>query len=108
MSDLISLDNVLALIEEKQKELCPAGRYGRRYVYGTDRELYDEWQELIDSIEKFPTINPEDLRPKGRWIEKETLIFHGYVCSECKKHIPMTNHLDYPGRFCRNCGAEME
>ena len=54
---LIKADDVIAIIEEKQKELCPVGRYGRNYVYGTDREKYDAWNEIIDVIENLPTVD---------------------------------------------------
>ena len=36
MSEYMSIDAVIAIIEEKQQKLCPVGRYGRNYVYGTD------------------------------------------------------------------------
>lgn len=38
MARAIDLDKAIEIIEEKQKELCPVGRYGRNYVYGSDRE----------------------------------------------------------------------
>ena len=41
MAEYIELEAGIAIIEEKQKELCPVGRYGRGYVYGSDREKYD-------------------------------------------------------------------
>lgn len=48
---LVDLDGVVEIIEDKQKELCPIGRYGRNYVYGADREKYDELEELLDKIQ---------------------------------------------------------
>lgn len=51
---VISYDEVYELIESKQKELCPVGRYGRSYVYGTDREKYDAWEEILDAIDNMP------------------------------------------------------
>lgn len=38
MDEYIRRDTAIAIIEEKQKELCPVGRYGRGYVYDSDRE----------------------------------------------------------------------
>lgn len=38
---MIDADKAIEIIEEKQKELCPVGRYGKNYVYGSDREKYD-------------------------------------------------------------------
>ena len=37
MERAIDLDKAIEIIEEKQKELCPVGRYGRNYVYGSDQ-----------------------------------------------------------------------
>lgn len=51
MAEYIKLEDTIAIIKEKQKELCPVGRYGRGYVYGSDREKYDAWEEIIDALE---------------------------------------------------------
>lgn len=61
MSEYISRDAAIAIIEEKQKELCPVGRYSRHYVYGTDRERFDEWQEIIDEIGASKTADVEEV-----------------------------------------------
>ena len=45
MSRAIDVEKAIEIIETKQKELCPVGRYGRNYVYGSDREKYDAWEE---------------------------------------------------------------
>lgn len=58
MARAIDLDKAIEIIEEKQKELCPVGRYGRNYVYGSDREKYDDWEEIIDALENLPTLTP--------------------------------------------------
>lgn len=54
MDKYIKQEAAIAIIEEKQKELCPVGRYGRSYVYGSDREKYDAWDEIIDALENIP------------------------------------------------------
>lgn len=54
MAEYIKLEDATAIIEEKQKELCPVGRYGRGYVYGTEREKYDAWEEILDALENLP------------------------------------------------------
>lgn len=54
----IDAEKAIEIIEAKQKELCPVGRYGRNYVYGTDRERYDAWEEIIDALENIPTLTP--------------------------------------------------
>lgn len=55
MAEYIKREAAIAIIEEKQKELCPVGRYGRGYVYGSDREKYDAWDEIIDALENTPS-----------------------------------------------------
>ena len=54
-SRAVDLEKAIKIIEEKQKELCPAGVYGRNYVYGSDRE---KWDEIIDALDALPTITP--------------------------------------------------
>lgn len=58
MSRPIDVEKAVEIIEAKQKELCPVGRYGRNYVYGSDREKYDAWEEIIDALENLPTLTP--------------------------------------------------
>ena len=55
MDEYIKLEAAVAIIEEKQKELCPVGQYDRGYVYGSDREKYDAWDEIIDALENIPS-----------------------------------------------------
>ena len=50
MTDYIERDSALRIIIQKQKELCPLGTYGKKYVDGYDREKFDDWQEIIDGI----------------------------------------------------------
>lgn len=57
MAECIKREAAVALIEERQKELCPAGRWSRHAVYGTDREKFDAWQEIIDALNSIPTVD---------------------------------------------------
>lgn len=59
---LIDADDIIAIIEEKQKALCPAGRFGRQYVYGDDRVKFDAWDEIIEAIDNIPTTDIEPMR----------------------------------------------
>lgn len=77
MAEYIKLEDAIAIIEEKQKELCPVGRYGRGYVYGSDREKYDAWDEIIDALENAPAA---DVAPVVR-------------CKDCK-HLCVWNRKD--------------
>lgn len=85
MAEYIKLEDAIAVIEEKQKELCPVGRYGRGYVYGLDREKYDSWDEIIDALENIPNV---DVAPvvHGRWVthyRSGTTVAEGYVSTCC-------------------------
>ncbi len=84
MAECIKLEAAIAIIEEKQKELCPVGRYGRGYVYGSDREKYDAWDEIIDALENMPAA---DAVPVVR-------------CTDCKYHD------DYGVHFCNRLGMD--
>lgn len=89
MAEYIKLEDAIALIEEKQKELCPLGRYGRNYVYGSDRDKYDAWDEIIDALENIPTA---DVAPVVR-------------CKDCT-HCVRTTDMDGPGLFCSIWGRQ--
>ena len=56
-------------------------------------------------IEDAPTIDPESLRPHGRWEE-----INGYLrCSECKDVYIYEDWIeDGKWKFCPNCGAQMD
>lgn len=100
MDEYFKREAAIAIIEEKQKELCPVGRYGRGYVYGSDREKYDAWDEIIDALENIPAA---DVAPvvHGRWV------FGGdgcVICSKCNEEESNDNHRNY----CPNCGAKMD
>lgn len=52
-----------------------------------------------------PTINPEDLRPKGMW-EK---FGYKWKCSACGKRVNIDGTPEENGlRYCMSCGAKME
>ena len=70
MVEYIEREAAIAIIEEKQKELCPVGRYGRGYVYGSDREKYDAWDEIIDALEN---ITAADVAPVVRKASRSVL-----------------------------------
>ncbi len=65
MAEYIKREAAVALIEEKQKELCPLGRWGRHEVYGGDREKFDAWDEIINALNGIPA---SDVAPVPKWI----------------------------------------
>lgn len=62
--------------------------------------------DVADLIREAPAIDPESLRPHGRWIK-----YNGYTeCSECE-HWYDSPETEDPGdrpMYCHNCGAKMD
>lgn len=56
-------------------------------------------------IREAPTIDPESLRPKGKWVKDDPFL----VCLNCESEIDIKNCLGVENRknFCPNCGADM-
>ncbi len=66
----------------------------------------------ISDIERYvtkllPTINPDDLRPHGRWINAYVEGVHYYRCSECGEYIEAVWTANFIFKNCPNCGACM-
>lgn len=78
MAEYIKLEDAIAIIEAKQKELCPVGRYGRGYVYGSDGEKYDAWDEITNALENIPAA---DVVPVVRC--KDCAHLYGTLCTVC-------------------------
>lgn len=113
MAEYIKLEDAIAVIEEKQKELCPVGRYGRGYVYGTDREKYDELDEIIDALENIPSAAVAPV-VHGRWISWEKAgncvpSPDRHECSVCHDAAQvLVNGFELLSDYCPNCGAKMD
>lgn len=78
MAEYMKREDAIAVIEEKQKELCPVGRYGRGYVYGSDREKYDSLDEIIDALQNIPNA---DVVPVVRC--RDCAHLYGTLCTVC-------------------------
>lgn len=105
MAEYIKLEDAIAIIEEKQKELCPAGRYGRGYVYGSDREKYDAWDEIIDALENIPSA---DVAPvvHSHWEHKIRDDGENIgICHNCKYPV---DWFWEQAKYCPDCGAKMD
>lgn len=95
---LITAEDVIAIIEEKQKALCPVD--GRQYVYGDDRIRLDAWDEVLDVLNNIPTVEAEPVR-YGNWVKNgpdDTVVY----CDQCL--MPQDSVCNY----CPNCGAKMD
>lgn len=109
MSDYIERELALRIIIQKQKELCPLGTYGKKYVDGYDREKFDDWQEIIDGIESVPAADVEEVK-HGKWVEPHWR--NSVSCANCSICGAEAYHYDFHGvqktyRYCPNCGAKM-
>ena len=81
-------------------------------AYFTKQPTYDapyggDYVVKMKDIDNAPTINPEDLRPKGKWervipTKSATKWSRKMSCSVCHRE-----GYDYH-KFCPNCGARME
>lgn len=103
MDDYIPREAVLELLAEKQKAICPAGRYGRGYVYGRDRDEYDAIETDIDAINNIPA---SDVAPiiHSKWVVRTVHGFATPVCQECGRD----NGTFYQYAHCPICGAKMD
>lgn len=72
----------------------------------------DTWCEHGESyrpnMAKIPTIDPEELRPKGEWVKAENDVCYWYVCSECGGRPAHQFRYDFFSPYCPHCGAKME
>ena len=76
------------------------------------------WNGLIHIINSAPTINPDDLRPNGRWRETNWAEYDGH--SEVITHYEITalkcsnccccfkKEALWRRNYCPNCGAKMD
>lgn len=88
--------------------------------YVRDCEQEEDWlpaqvfMDVIAEIQDCPTIDPEDLRPHGRWLDIPNAYvsvastdgsYHGCAtsCSVCGEVNPNA----YKTNCCPNCGAKM-
>ena len=67
----------------------------------------DHGESYRPAADQLTVIDPESLRPKGRWVNERVLVggFNetwGLDCSECGKTVK-----DHKSNFCPNCGADM-
>ena len=87
LGDLDALSKKMFYVEEKQ------GGYG--------------WVVALEDITKAPTIDPEELRPKGEWQEK--LVHDPDFGDICFDQCSVCGDLQYTqSNYCPNCGAKMK
>ena len=55
MTEYIKREAAVAVLEERQKALCPVGKWSRNQA--NDREKFDAYQELIDELNNIPAVD---------------------------------------------------
>lgn len=100
MANEVRLIDAIALNKRfDEKEADDIELYG---VHIADCFSADEAKEIVDQM---PTIDPESLRPKGRWrLNKDG----SGTCSECHRTRNDVWDMDNWDNFCSHCGAKME
>lgn len=76
----------------------------------------EAWYLRGKDLDDFPTINPEDLRLKGKWIDISGALDRGemLLCSYCHQRADYFIGgsedwwADDRPKYCPNCGAKME
>ena len=56
---------------------------------------------IRERLEELPRVTIDDLRPKGRWVERFGVSEYKYECSVCNMGSDLMTD------FCPNCGADM-
>lgn len=109
MAEYVEMQATIALIEEKQRQLCPMGLFSRNATYGSDREAFDNWQEIIDALETSPAADVAPVR-RGRWIIRNDGPYgrRRAYCSVCEQHSGIGGiEKNQMKPYCPNCGARM-
>ena len=91
--------------------MCPYGLYGRNYVYGSDRDAFDEWEEILDVLESIPAADVA-IVAHGEWKYDHTDHMNGdfavLKCSECGYMAYAISEHVMNGNYCPMCGAKMD
>ena len=70
-----------------------------------DGHIVSIWKKDLDNA---PTIDPEDLRPKGEWITPTKIDGRSFNIPHCSVCEGVPCGVDENTRYCPNCGAKME
>ena len=97
----------MRLISDEHLFKCETCRFHRS---GGCNTWCDHGESYSPDMSKIPTIDPEDLRPKGEWKVywcDTSMIGHEYEsCSNCGCEIFDTDKF-WNCNYCPNCGADM-
>ena len=106
-SDLGYLCRLVQADVERLRESLRTGDYfDQRSQERLFKYVMGLYERLGDCEREITTVNPEDLRPKGKWIASKL----GYLCcSECHDaYIDPEWIAGGKWKYCPNCGCRME
>lgn len=97
---LIDADELEKWMNERMRSL--------RAAYGYHDDYTDGFEECMEAVENAETIDPETLRPMGRWEPRTDVV--GFVrcsvCHDCNVYDDWADGKKW--NYCPNCGAKME
>ncbi len=89
----------------------------RSEAMGIVKRTSGDYAEAWAEIKRLPTIDPEEMGPRGKWIWNPNGMDWGlgaWECSECacrNNSLPMNSNMNplmFSGsNYCPNCGAKM-
>lgn len=71
-------------------------------VWRDDQGMISSIDDVLDTIDTAPTIDPESLRPHGKWVKEP--FSSRCVCTNCKSVFPEWIRVY---NYCPLCGARM-
>lgn len=83
-----------------------ADKFRNHYSDSCYQFVHDFFRCVMKQINNAPTINPDDIRPQGRWHYTTMggiVSLNGYCCSLCHEQF-----FCKPYNYCPNCGAKMK
>lgn len=77
----------------------------RHHRNGGCNTYCDHGEEYSPNMSKLPTIDPEDLRPKGEWIRPTKINGRSFNIPHCSACEGVPCGVDENTRYCPYCGA---
>lgn len=95
----------MRLIEANEAlRMMENSRHDNPFFNGKTAPVWETAHDFaISCVLACPTIDPEELRPKGEWIKTEYTPNFYCKCSVCGRMMPIGEKTNY----CPHCGAKM-
>lgn len=92
-----------------EQSLIDKDKLAESMVWRDDQGMISSIDDVLDTIDTAPTIDPESLRPKAHWIYDGRIDEDGNLVCRCSCCVHGDRHS--PGitvPYCWFCGAKME